>query len=118
MSRRNIHLHYSFMGPKTPMFRMRFTTGDELVLTEAGKKKRAGVWLLTPEELERGIITASTGNHGAAVAYAGSIVGVAITAPARPARPAPMMRMSPSVMLIAWFFIRSLTSPAPSVVSP
>jgi threonine dehydratase len=34
---------------------------------------------LTPPELERGIITASTGNHGAAVAYAGSIVGVAPT---------------------------------------
>jgi threonine dehydratase len=34
---------------------------------------------LRPQELERGIITASTGNHGAAVAYAGSIVGVAPT---------------------------------------
>jgi formamidopyrimidine-DNA glycosylase len=35
-------------GPKTPMFRLRFSGGDELVLTEAGKKKRAGVWLTTP----------------------------------------------------------------------
>ncbi|MEX1297322.1 MAG: threonine/serine dehydratase [Candidatus Limnocylindrales bacterium] len=34
---------------------------------------------LSSEELERGVITASTGNHGAAVAYAGSIVGVAPT---------------------------------------
>ena len=34
---------------------------------------------LTPEELDRGVITASTGNHGAAVSYAGSIVGVAPT---------------------------------------
>jgi threonine dehydratase len=34
---------------------------------------------LTREELDRGIITASTGNHGAAVAYAGGIVGVAPT---------------------------------------
>jgi formamidopyrimidine-DNA glycosylase len=33
------------------MFRLRFTTGAELVLTEAGKKKRAGVWLVTPETL-------------------------------------------------------------------
>ena len=33
-------------GPKTPMFRLRFTDGGELVLTEAGSKKRAGVWLL------------------------------------------------------------------------
>jgi len=39
-------------SPKTPMFRLRFTDGGELVLTEAGKKKRAGVWLLTPEGLE------------------------------------------------------------------
>ena len=38
-------------GPKTPMFRMRFSDGGELVLTEAGKKKRAGVWLVTPEQL-------------------------------------------------------------------
>jgi formamidopyrimidine-DNA glycosylase len=36
-------------GPKTPAFRLRFTDGAELVLTEAGSKKRAGVWLLTPE---------------------------------------------------------------------
>ena len=39
-------------GPKTPMFRVRFAGGDELVLTEAGKKKRAGVWLVTPEQLD------------------------------------------------------------------
>ena len=39
-------------GPKTPMFRLRFTGGGELVLTEAGKKKRAGVWLTTPERCE------------------------------------------------------------------
>ena len=39
-------------GPKTPMFRIRFSGGDELVLTEGGKKKRAGVWLVTPEQLD------------------------------------------------------------------
>lgn len=39
-------------GPKTPMFRLRFSDGGELVLTEAGKKKRAGVWLATPERIE------------------------------------------------------------------
>jgi formamidopyrimidine-DNA glycosylase len=38
--------------PKTPMFRARFADGGELVLTEGGKKKRAGVWLLTPATLE------------------------------------------------------------------
>jgi formamidopyrimidine-DNA glycosylase len=39
-------------GPKTPMFRLRFVGGAELVLTEAGKKKRAGVWLVTPARLD------------------------------------------------------------------
>jgi formamidopyrimidine-DNA glycosylase len=39
-------------GPKTPAFRLAFQGGAELVLTEAGKKKRAGVWLLTPEAAE------------------------------------------------------------------
>ncbi|TML70445.1 MAG: Fpg/Nei family DNA glycosylase [Actinobacteria bacterium] len=39
-------------GPKTPMFRLRFVGGCELVLTEAGKKKRAGVWLSTPDQVE------------------------------------------------------------------
>src|SRR5690242_912277 len=37
---------------KTPAFRLRFQGGAELVLTEAGSKKRAGVWLLTPEQAE------------------------------------------------------------------
>src|SRR6266550_51084 len=36
-------------GAKTPMFRLRFVDGGELQLTEAGSKKRAGVWLLRPE---------------------------------------------------------------------
>jgi formamidopyrimidine-DNA glycosylase len=39
-------------GPKTPMFRLRFVGGAELALTEAGKKKRAGVWLVTPGQLD------------------------------------------------------------------
>ncbi|MGI8421870.1 MAG: DNA-formamidopyrimidine glycosylase family protein [Gaiellaceae bacterium] len=38
--------------PKTPAFRLRFEDGGELVLTEAGSKKCAGVWLLTPEGVE------------------------------------------------------------------
>ena len=41
-------------GPKTPMFRLRFEDGGELVLTEAGAKRRAGVWLLRPDALEAG----------------------------------------------------------------
>ena len=39
-------------GPKQPAFRLRFEGGGELVLTEAGSKKRAGVWLLTPEQAD------------------------------------------------------------------
>ena len=42
----------SAKGPKTPAFRLRFEGGGELVLTEAGPKKRAGVWLETPEQTE------------------------------------------------------------------
>jgi formamidopyrimidine-DNA glycosylase len=33
------------------MFQVRFADGGELVLTEGGRKKRAGVWLLTPDGL-------------------------------------------------------------------
>jgi formamidopyrimidine-DNA glycosylase len=39
-------------GPKTPAFRLRFEGGGQIVLTEGGPKKRAGVWLLTPEAVE------------------------------------------------------------------
>ncbi len=39
-------------GPTKPMFQVRFADGGELLLTEAGKKKRAGVWLLTPAQLD------------------------------------------------------------------
>src|SRR5256714_2564206 len=46
------HLRAGEDGPKTPAFRLRFEGGGQLVLTEAGAKKRAGVWLLTPEAAE------------------------------------------------------------------
>ncbi len=39
-------------GPLKPMFRLGFADGAQLVLTEAGSKKRAGVWLLSPAALE------------------------------------------------------------------
>ncbi|HWX09662.1 MAG TPA: DNA-formamidopyrimidine glycosylase family protein [Gaiellaceae bacterium] len=39
-------------GPKTPAFALEFAGGSKLVLTEAAKRKRAGVWLLTPEAAE------------------------------------------------------------------
>ena len=38
-------------SPKTSMFRVRFEDSAELVLTEAGKHRRAGVWLLRPDDL-------------------------------------------------------------------
>ena len=40
-------------GPKTPAFQLVFEGGGRLVLTEAGAKKRAGVWLLNPEEAKQ-----------------------------------------------------------------
>ena len=39
-------------GPKTPAFALEFAGGSKLVLTENAKKKRAGVWLLRPEQVE------------------------------------------------------------------
>ena len=39
-------------GPKTPAFALEFQGGSKLVLTENARKKRAGVWLLTPEAAE------------------------------------------------------------------
>ncbi|HEU4942459.1 MAG TPA: DNA-formamidopyrimidine glycosylase family protein, partial [Gaiellaceae bacterium] len=39
-------------GPKTPAFKLEFEGGSQLVLTEAGAKKRAGVWLLTPGQAD------------------------------------------------------------------
>ena len=46
------YLNAGETGPKTPAFRLEFEGGAQLVLTEAGAKKRAGVWLLTPEQAE------------------------------------------------------------------
>src|SRR5207237_5825066 len=39
-------------GPAKPAFSLEFAGGAKLVLTENAKKKRAGVWLLTPESAE------------------------------------------------------------------
>jgi formamidopyrimidine-DNA glycosylase len=46
-------LQFAERGPKTPAFQLVFEGGSRLVLTEAGAKKRAGVWLLTPEEAQQ-----------------------------------------------------------------
>jgi formamidopyrimidine-DNA glycosylase len=40
-------------GPKAPAFALEFAGGSKLVLTENAKRKRAGVWLLTPEQAEQ-----------------------------------------------------------------
>src|SRR5215469_7518069 len=39
-------------SPKTPELRIRYADGGELVMTEGGRKKRAGVWLMHPEQVE------------------------------------------------------------------
>ena len=39
-------------GPKTPAFALEFAGGSKLILTENARRKRAGVWLLTPEAAE------------------------------------------------------------------
>jgi formamidopyrimidine-DNA glycosylase len=39
-------------SPKTPELRVRFADGGELVMSEGGRKKRAGVWLLRPDDVE------------------------------------------------------------------
>src|SRR6059058_1889989 len=46
------YLRFGEKGPKTPALQLVFEGGSRLVLTEAGAKKRAGVWLLTPEAAE------------------------------------------------------------------
>ena len=45
-------LRHGQAGPKKPAFQLVFEDGSRLVLTEAGSKKRAGVWLFTPEQAD------------------------------------------------------------------
>src|SRR5438552_2281686 len=77
--------------PRTPLYR--YPTLDALVGTEVWVKHenhqpvgafkvRGGVNLvaqLTEEERRRGLIAASTGNHGQSLAYAGRLFGVKVT---------------------------------------
>jgi formamidopyrimidine-DNA glycosylase len=46
------YLGFGEEGPKQPAFQLVFEGGARLVMTERGSKKRAGVWLLSPEEAE------------------------------------------------------------------
>lgn len=51
-------------GPKTPNLRLRFADGAELVLTEGGTKKAAGVWLLRPGDAEAMLAHLGPEAHG------------------------------------------------------
>lgn len=46
------YLGFGEAGPKQPAFQLVYEGGARLVMTERGSKKRAGVWLLSPEEAE------------------------------------------------------------------
>ena len=61
-------------GPKTPALRLRFDGGGELVLTEAGAKKRAGVWLLTPEAAEQELAHLGPEAYGLSAQQLGEIL--------------------------------------------
>src|SRR5512133_2689388 len=61
-------------GPKTPAFQLAFEGGGRLVLTEAGAKKRAGVWLLTPEAAEAELAHLGPEALGLDAAQVGEIV--------------------------------------------
>jgi formamidopyrimidine-DNA glycosylase len=39
-------------APKQPAFQLEYAGGSRLVLTENARRKQAGVWLLTPEQVE------------------------------------------------------------------
>src|SRR5437762_1725439 len=62
-------------GPKTPALRLRFQGGGELVLTEAGAKKRAGVWVLAPEAVEEELAPLGPEALGLGPAQLGEILG-------------------------------------------
>src|SRR5690348_1011164 len=61
-------------GPKTPAFQLEFEGGGKLVLTEGGPKKRAGVWLLTPDAAEAELAHLGPEAVGLGAARLGEIV--------------------------------------------
>lgn len=72
----------------------------------AAFKIRGGIYLmsrLSPEERQRGVVTASTGNHGQSIAYAARLFGVraSVYAPegANPLKVAAMRRLGAEVVL-------------------
>ena len=60
---------------RRPCSASRFEDGGELVLTEAGKKRRAGVWLLTPAALEAELAHLGPDALGLGPESLGSILG-------------------------------------------
>ena len=80
-------------GPKTPAFALEFAGGSKLILTENAKRKRAGVWLLTPEQAEAELEHLGPEALGLDAAELGADrprrVAAAPLAPPRPARRSP-----------------------------
>src|SRR5919205_3495163 len=69
------YLRFGEAGPKTPAFQLVFEGGSRLVLTEAGSKKRAGVWLLTREEAEQELAHMGPEALGLGAGRLGEILG-------------------------------------------
>lgn len=79
----------------------------ECVTPTSAFKVRGGVYLasqLSPAELRRGLVTASTGNHGQSIAYAAAAVGASATifmpTDANPDKIAAIERLGASVELV------------------
>ena len=77
-------------------------------------KMRGGINLLSqlsPEELERGVSTASSGNHGQSIAYAASVFGcsayIAVPMDANPGKVASMRNLGAEVIHHGSFFDES-----------
>src|SRR3954466_12409803 len=80
-------------GPKSPAFRLQFQGGGQLVLTEAGAKKRAGVWLLSPEAAEAELAHLGPEALGLGPERLGELVhGESRRLPAPPRHPPPNAR--------------------------
>src|SRR2546429_5597575 len=82
------YLRFGEAGPKTPAFQLVFEGGSRLVLTEAGAKKRAGVWLPPPEAAEQELAHPRPEAPGLGAARPGEVCA-AQSRPPPPPPPAP-----------------------------